>query len=72
MTMIPTTELPPVRIPLGDGDYIDVDIRLLAGTVVPKPRPKQLADLVISVGDPADLGAEPARLSIRLSISDRP
>jgi hypothetical protein len=41
-----------VSIDLGDGIFIDVDIRpVLSGPVVPKPPPKMVARLAVGVDD---------------------
>jgi len=56
-----------LSIPLGDGVFVDVLVQTkLSGPVVPKPRPRRIADLVLRAGDPAS--GEPMALELNVQI----
>ena len=57
-----------VSIELGDGVFIDVDIKpVLSGTSVPKPPPK----VVVNVGDLGDWKSMQLGLDIEVSVAHR-
>ena len=62
-----------ISIDLGDGVYVDVDVDdfALSGPVVPKPRPKLVANLVLDVGDPVTEAAPAVRIGIKVAVVHR-
>jgi hypothetical protein len=65
-------EEPRVSIDLGDGVYIDIDIQpMMSGPVVPKPRPKLVAELILDVGDPVSGDASPVKVGLKVAIAHR-
>ena len=61
-----------VSIELGDGVYIDVDVKpVLSGTSVPKPPPKKVARVVVNVGDHGDWKSMQLGLDIEVSVAHR-
>jgi hypothetical protein len=59
-----------LSIDLGDGAYLQIDAKLLSGPVVPKPRPQQLADLVLDVAS-SDADVPTGKVGITATVVNR-
>ena len=61
-----------VSIELGDGIFIDVDIKpVLSGTAVPKPPPKKVARVVVNMSEHGDWKSMELGLEIEVAIAHR-
>ncbi|WP_028916674.1 hypothetical protein [Pseudoxanthomonas sp. J35] len=71
--MIATTGERRISIDLGDGVYVDVDVNdfALSGPVVPKPKPKTIAELVVDVSDPSTDGVTPVKIGFKVAVVHR-
>ncbi|WP_024870284.1 hypothetical protein [Pseudoxanthomonas suwonensis] len=72
---ITTTGEQRISIALGEGVYLDVDVDIngfaLSGPVVPKPKPKTTARLIVDINDACDECATPMPVEIKVAVAHR-